>query len=159
MDELVRPVLERLHDALGDVAHVLLLDPVEFTVVTDDHAPADVLAGARALVTALAAVVGPQGGSAAIVETATSTLYAWHRSGELAAVLVGPPSWNVALARRTADPLLRELLTDDLVRRVRAAVAPADAPPAGTPSLGTPLGGTRAQASRADAVRHVPRPD
>lgn len=163
MDDLVRDVLERLHDTLGDVVHVLLLDPVERTVVADDRAPDDVLAGARALVTALAAVVGPQARAAAIVETSTSTLYATHRSGGLAVVLVGPTSWNVALARRTADPLLDDLLTPEVTRRVRTPPSPArGAVPAATPAAGTSSaaaapGGTRAQALRADAVRHVPR--
>ncbi|GIG39006.1 hypothetical protein [Cellulomonas phragmiteti] len=154
MDDPVRDVLERLHDALGDVAHVLLLDPGERTVVTDDQAPAHVLAAARGIATALAAAAGDSR-TAAIVETATATLYASHTPGGLVAVLVGPAAWNVALARRTADPLLRDLLTEDLTARTRAAAALL----ARTPTAGTPALGTRAQAVRADAVRSVARSD
>ena len=158
MDDPVRHVLERLHDALEDVVHVLLLDPVGRTVVADDAAPAHVLAGARSIVTALDAVVAHDARATAIVDTGDAALYAAHRSGGLAAVLVGPPGWNVVLARRTADPLLDELLTDGLAALVRDAAAPG-APAAAPTAGGTPGVGTRAQALRAVAIRHVERGD
>lgn len=158
MDDPVRHVLERLHDALEDVVHALLLDPVGRTVVADDGAPAHVLAGARSIVTALDAVVAPDARSTAIVDTGDGTLYAVHRAGGLAAVLAGPPAWNVALARRTADPVLDELLTDELATAVRRVAAAGSTAPA-TPPGGVPGVGTRAAALRADAIRHVVRGD
>ncbi|ADG75511.1 hypothetical protein Cfla_2624 [Cellulomonas flavigena DSM 20109] len=157
MDDPVRHVLERLHDALEDVAHALLLDPVERAVVADDGAPAHLLAGARSIVTALDAVVATDARASAIVDAGDATLYAVHLAGGLAAVLVGPAAWNVALARRTADPLLGELLTDELAELVRRPARPTAT--AATPPGGTPGTGTRAQALRADAIRHVARGD
>lgn len=147
MDDPVADVLERVHHALEDVVHVLLLDPEDRVVVADDDAPADVLATARSLATTLA-VAAAAGAPFGVLEAGERTYLATYAPGTLAAVLVGPPGWNVALARRTAEPLLRSTLTVELTDRVRAGRPAAPAAPGR---------GTRAAAVRADAIRHVPR--
>ncbi|WP_136519192.1 hypothetical protein [Cellulomonas telluris] len=146
MPDQLHDVLDRLLQAVGDVVHAIALDPVDRVVLADGDAPADVVAAARAVATTLA-LVDTTGAQAvrAVVETADATLYAVHDPAGLVVVLVGPPLWNIALARRTADPLLRDLDADAVVAPLRAARR---VPAAATPARGETL----AQAHRADAV-------
>ncbi len=146
MPDQLGDVLAGLQEAVGDVAHVIALDPVDRVVLADGDASADLVAAARAVATTLA-LVDTTGTDPvrAVVETAEATLYAVHDPAGLVVVLVGPPSWNVALARRTADPVLRDLDAEAVVAPQRAARRAQAAPAPGRRE-------TLAQAHRADAV-------
>lgn len=146
MPDQLNDVLDGLRETVGDVAHVIALDPVDRVVLADGDASADLVAAARAVATTLA-LVDTTGAEPvrAVVETADATLYGVHDPAGLVVVLVGPPAWNVALARRTADPLLRDLDAEAVVAPRRAARRAQSAPAPGRRE-------TLAQAHRADAV-------
>lgn len=172
MDDPARDVVDRLHRALDEVTHVLVLDPGDRVVLVDDGSPEEVVVAARAVATTLMLVDGTgEGGIRAVVETPGATVYATLVPGGTVFVLLGPPGWNVVLARRTLDPVVAELLATGAVDRLRdprrtflaPGAGPAPAAPASAPTVApadgpgvvpTPgRGGTLAQAARAEAVR------
>lgn len=179
MDDPARDVVDRLHRALDDITHVLVLDPGDRVELADDDSPEEVVMAARAVATTLMLVDGDrEGGVRAVVETPGATVYATLVPGGTAFVMLGPPGWNVVLARRTLDPVIADLVTTGAVDRLRdprrrllpgAGVAPQSDGPAGQATgktdpaaaheddralVPTPgRGGTLAQAARAEAVR------
>ncbi|GAA4627518.1 hypothetical protein [Cellulomonas oligotrophica] len=175
MDDPARDVVDRLHRALDEVTHVLVLDPGDRVVLADDGSPEEVVVAARAVATTLMLVDGAgEGGIRAVVETPGATVYATLVPGGTAFVLLGPPGWNVVLARRTLDPVVADLLATGAVDRLRdgrrtflpAAAGPAVTGPATVTAVPegdrgvvpTPgRGGTLAQAARAEAVRRRTR--
>ncbi|MFS0703101.1 hypothetical protein AB6N23_01130 [Cellulomonas sp. 179-A 9B4 NHS] len=156
MTDQLRDVLDGLQEAVADVAHVIALDPVDRVVLADGDAPAERVVAARAVATTLA-LVDTAGAEPvrAVVETSDATFYAVHDPAGLVVVLVGPPQWNTALARRTADPLLRTVDAEAVLAPLRAArraqAGPAPARTGPTPAVPARRE-TLAQAHRADAV-------
>lgn len=150
MPDQLSDVLDRLHAAVGDVEHVLALDTVDRVVLADGAASDAHVSAARALAATLA-FLDTTGGSVvrSVVETPGATYYAVHDPVGLVVVLVGPSAWNVALARRSADAVLRDLDAAALVgpfREPRRSPAPAGS------DTRTPARGTFAEARRA-AIR------
>ncbi len=151
MPDQLADVLDRLHAAVGDVVlHVLALDTVDRVVLADGSATDAHVSAARAVAATLA-FLDTSGGSVvrSVVETADATYYAVHDPAGLVLVLVGPPAWNVALARRSADAVLGGLDAAAVVGQLREQRrAPS---PAGTDTR-TPARGTFAETRRA-AIR------
>jgi hypothetical protein len=150
MPDQLSDVLDRLHTAVGDVVHVLALDTVDRVVLADGSASDAHVSAARAVAATLA-FLDTTGESVvrSVVETAEATLYAVHHPTGFVVVLVGPAAWNVALARRSADAVLRDVdaaaVVDPLREQRRAQTT------AGSDTR-TPARGTFAETRRA-AIR------
>jgi hypothetical protein len=149
MPDQLSDVLDRLQ-AVGDVEHVLALDTVDRVVLADGAASDAHVSAARAVAATLA-FLDTTGGSVvrSVVETAEAAFYAVHDPAGLVVVLVGPSTWNVALVRRSADAILRDVDAAAVVAPLREQRrAQADA----GPDTRTPARGTFAEVRRA-AIR------
>lgn len=149
MPDQLADVLDRLQ-AVGDVEHVLALDTVDRVVLADGSASDAHVSAARAVAATLA-FLDTTGTSVvrSVVETADATYYAVHDPAGLVVVLVGPPAWNVALVRRSADAVLRDVDAPAVVGPLREQRR---AQPASGSDTRTPARGTFAEARRA-AIR------
>ena len=147
MPDLLADVLDRLHAAVGDVEHVLALDTVDRVVLADGSASEAHVSAARAVAATLAFLdTGGEAAVRSVVETAEATYYAVHDPAGVVVVLVGPPAWNVALVRRSADAVLRDLDAAALVGPLREQRR---AQPAAGTDTRTPARGTFAEVRRA----------
>lgn len=149
MPDQLSDVLDRLQ-AVGDVEHVLALDTVDRVVLADGAASDAHVSAARAVAATLA-FLDTTGESVvrSVVETADATYYAVHDPAGFVVVLVGASAWNVALVRRSADAVLRDLDAAALVGPLREQRR---AQPAAGSDTRTPARGTFAEVRRA-AIR------
>jgi hypothetical protein len=103
----VTDVLERIDDALENVAHVLALGPGGETIGSSGVDAAGIVDLARTIAAALSS--GPEipGDSArCILNTSESCVFVYRLGKDLSVILVGPSDWNIALTGRRTEQLL-----------------------------------------------------
>jgi len=108
----VGDVLERIDDALENVAHVLALGPGGEPIGSSGVDAAPIVDLARTIAAALSAS-GPQipGDSArCVLNTAESCVFVYRLGKDLSVILVGPSDWNIALTGRRTEQLLVEFV-------------------------------------------------
>lgn len=107
----VTDVLERIDDALENVAHVLALGPGGEPIGSSGVDAARIVTLARTIAGALS--TGPEipGDSArCILNTSENCVFVYRLGKDLSVILVGPSDWNIALTGRRTEQLLVEFV-------------------------------------------------
>ena len=119
----VGDVLQRIDDALENVAHVLALGPGGEPIGCAGVEAPRVVELARTIANVLSSGSQVPGGSArCVLNTSESCVFVYRLGKDLSVILVGPSDWNIALTGRRTEQLLVEFVDTYLEAMAAAGV-------------------------------------